>query len=589
MTSGRWSWPTPEVRLGQWLGICWDTLGRGMWKPPTRGQLALAEIVEQPHLDRVVITGFRGMGKSVVNAAAVTWFWRFISPNLKILVVSASHAKAKDFSFQVKKLLDEVPELEHLRPSGSRGQRQEIDAFDISGCIPEQSRSLRSYGLDGNATGGRADIVICDDIEVPENTRTQHMRERSWSKLQEYFHMLKPKGESPSKFIDLGTPHTEESLHNRLVNESGFTRFLYPALFPDPALQEHMGRDLHPYLRKLLGDNPDLCGEPTDPERFDRSELESRRNETTPRDFQLQFMLDTRLADQDQYPLKINDLMVMDLDEEVGPQKAIYSRAAVIEDLSRDYCVGWDGDRFHAPGNLQDMQFKPYQHKMVFIDPSGRGKDETAYCVLGYVNGYLCILDWGGFVEGYSDSTMTGLVDIATKWGCRGFVVEDNFGNGMFTEILVGHIRKSKVDLGVDNVSVRGRKEERILQTVRPPLEKHRVILNRQVVISDYLNGRKPGNSPYMAMYQMSRMTDEKGVLRHDDRIDALSLGCSYYQSMMAQESDLAIARDEQAELRAWAKKMARPLEGLKKQAEQGKKPRKASRYSYKPSRRSVL
>lgn len=582
----RWHWPKPEVTLGQWLGICWDTLGRGLWKPPTRGQLALAEILEQPHLDRVVITGFRGMGKSVVTAAAVTWFWRFISPDLKILVISASHAKAKDFSYQVKTLLNTVPELEHLRPSGSRGQRQEIDAFDIAGLSGganrEQSRSLRSYGLDGNATGGRADIVLCDDVEVPENTRTQHMRERSWGKLQEYFHMLKPKKESPSKFIDLGTPHTEESLHNRLVNESGFQRFLYPALFPDPELQEHMGRSLHPYLRKLLNESPDLTGTPTDPARFDEVELENRRRETTERDWQLQFMLDTRMADQDRYPLKINDLMVMDLDEEVGPQKAIYSRHAVIDDLSRDYCVGWDGDRFHAPGNLQDMQYKPYQHKMVFVDPSGRGKDETAYCVLGYVNGYLCILDWGGFKEGYTDPTMDGLVDICDRWSCSGFVVEDNYGNGMFTKLLVGHIRKRKKDFGVNEVSVRGRKEERILQTLRPPLEKHRIILNRQVVISDYKDGQKPGNSPYMAMYQMSRMTEEKGVLRHDDRIDVLSLGAAYYQDMMAQEAEQAIARDERAEMAELSRRMANPLDGIRSPQDDRKKKRRPSRHSYK-------
>jgi hypothetical protein len=533
----------------------------------------------------VCITAFRGEGKSVVTAGAVTWFWRFISPNLKILVVSASHAKAKDFSFQVKKLLDEVPELEHLRPSGSRGHRQEIDAFDIAGCVPEQSRSLRSYGLDGNATGGRADIVITDDIEVPENVRTQHMRERSWSKIQEYFHMLKPKAESPSKFINLGTPHTEESLHNRFVNEAGFVRFLYPVLYPDPALQEHMGRDLHPILRRNLLADPSLAGQPTDPERFDSEEIENRRQETTVRDFQLQFMLDTRLADQDRYPLKVNDLMVMDLDMEVGPEKAIYSRVSVIEDLSRDYCVGWDGDRFHSPGNLQDMKYKPYLHKMVFIDPSGRGKDETAYCALGYVNGYLCILDWGGFTEGYTETTLNSLIKIAERWEASGFVVEDNFGNGMFTELLTGQIRGQKKSFGVDNVSVKGRKEERILQTLWPLLEKHRIILNRPVVISDYLNGQKPGNSSYMAIYQLSRMTEEKGVLKHDDRVDVLSLGASYYQSMMSLEADEAIHRDYTKEMRELSRKVADPFAD-RRRGGNPKKIRTPPRYTYKGKNR---
>ena len=527
------------------------------------------------------------MGKSVVNAAAVTWFWRFISPNLKILVISASHAKAKDFSFQVKKLLDEIPELEHLRPSGSRGMRQEIDAFDIAGAISEQSRSLRSYGLDGNATGGRADIIILDDVEVPENVRTQHMRERSRAKVQEYFHMLKPKRESPSKIIDLGTPHTEESIHNFLVKESGFQRFVYPALYPDEALQNHMGRELHPMLRRDLQENPSLVGKPTDPARFDEAELEFRRNETTPRGWQLQWMLDTRLADQDAYPLKVSDLMVMDLDVAVGPELALYSRSNVIDDLSRDYCCGWDGDRFHAPSNLQDMRYIPWQHKMVFIDPSGRGADETAYCCLGYLNGYLAVLDWGGFDEGYTEKTLDGLLDVADRWEASGFVAEDNFGNGMFTEILTGHIRNRKKPYGVDEVSVQGRKETRILQTLRPVLEKHRIIVNRQVVISDYLDGQKPGKSSKQAIYQMSRMSDEKGAIRHDDRIDVLSLGAAYFQNMMAMEAGDAVARSEKKEMIAWAKKLSKTQKPGEPSSTPGQLARTKSRYGYqKPSRR---
>ena len=38
--------------------------------------------------------------------------------------------------------------------------------------------------------------------------------------------------------------------------------------------------------------------------------------------FNLQFMLDTTLSDQDRYPLKINDLVIMSVNKEYAPEKS---------------------------------------------------------------------------------------------------------------------------------------------------------------------------------------------------------------------------------------------------------------------------
>ena len=42
-------------------------------------------------------------------------------------------------------------------------------------------------------------------------------------------------------------------------------------------------------------------------------------------------------------------------------------------------------------------------------------------------------------------------------------------------------------------------------------------------------------------MYQVSRLTRDKGALRHDDRIDALSMACGYWVEHMAQSVDEAV------------------------------------------------
>ena len=41
-------------------------------------------------------------------------------------------------------------------------------------------------------------------------------------------------------------------------------------------------------------------------------------------------------------------------------------------------------------------------------------------------------------------------------------------------------------------------------------------------------------------MYQLSRITRDRGALRHDDRLDALSMACGYWVEHLAQSVDEA-------------------------------------------------
>ena len=48
----------------------------------------------------------------------------------------------------------------------------------------------------------------------------------------------------------------------------------------------------------------------------------------------------------------------------------------------------------------------------------------------------------------------------------------------------------------------------------------------------------------------MSRLTSDKGSLRHDDRLDALSMACGYWVEQMAQSVDSAakVLKDERVD-----------------------------------------
>lgn len=57
-------------------------------------------------------------------------------------------------------------------------------------------------------------------------------------------------------------------------------------------------------------------------------------------------MLDTSLSDQDRYPLKISDLMIMSCDADSAPEKPIYGIFKEVTELPN---VAMSGDRFYAP------------------------------------------------------------------------------------------------------------------------------------------------------------------------------------------------------------------------------------------------
>jgi hypothetical protein len=96
-----------------------------------------------------VIEAFRGIGKSWLTAAYVCWLlWK--NPQHKILVVSASKDRADAFSIFVKRLIETIPELAHLKPRGD--QRNSNLAFDVGPATPDQSPSVKSVGITGQLT-----------------------------------------------------------------------------------------------------------------------------------------------------------------------------------------------------------------------------------------------------------------------------------------------------------------------------------------------------------------------------------------------------------------------------------------------------
>jgi hypothetical protein len=504
---------------------------------PTPVQYDIADYLQSAPR-RCIIEAFRGVGKSYITSAFVV-HQLLLNPECKVLVVSASKQRADDFSTFTQRLITEMPILAHLKPR--EGQRQSKIAFDVAPAKASHSPSVKSVGITGQLAGSRADIIVADDIEIPNNSATQVMREKLAESVKEFDAVLKPDG----RIIYLGTPQTEMSIYE-LLPERGYEVRVWCARYPSDAQRDRMGNRLAPMLQDAMDRNPAMSGKPTDPRRFDDADLIERELSYGRSGFALQFMLDTSLSDQDRYPLKLSDLVVMSCNTDKAPESVIWTKNPmhVLSDLPN---VGLNGDKYFSPLQIVG-DWIPYTGSVMAIDPAGRGADETSYAVVKMLNGYLYVTAAGGLQGGYSPETLQTLADIAKAHKVNQIVIEANFGDGMFSELLKPYIVKTH-PCTMEEVKHSIQKEKRIVDTLEPVMNQHRLIFDQGVIESDYKSvGHYSADKAtrYMLMYQMTRITRDRGALSHDDRLDALAIAVGYWVEQMAANAEDQIQERKQ-------------------------------------------
>jgi len=520
------------------LWVVWKRLNL---PSPTKVQYDIASYLQHGPR-RLMIEAFRGVGKSWITSAFVVWLL-LNDPTCNIMVVSGSKDRADDFSTFTMQLLEVIPEIGHLLPKDP--MRWSKIAFDVEGAIASHAPSVKSRGIFGQLTGGRADVIIADDIETPKNSETQVQREKLSGRVKEFDAVLKPDGRT----IYLGTPQTEDSIYN-LLPERGYEVRIWPSRYPRKEQLPGYGDRLAPIIAEALDEDPALEWTPTDPERFDDVDLAEREASYGRSGFDLQFQLDTSLADHNRYPLKLADLIVMDLDTEVGPAKVVWggSPDLAIRDLPN---VGMQGDLFHRPMAIQG-DYMPYDGAVMVVDPSGRGNDETAWAVVKRLNGQLFLLECQGVRGGYEQETLELLARRAAFHKVPLVLTEPNWGGGMFSQLLrpvMNRIHRCRVE---DTVWSQQQKERRIADTLEPILNSHRLIVNTTVVKTDARTASATDAQSGLwrqLFYQMTRLTRQRDSLKHDDRLDALALGVGHWVQSLAADVDDAvrIARERAA------------------------------------------
>ena len=374
---------------------------------------------------------------------------------------------------------------------------------------------------------------------------------------------------SSGDILYLGTPQSIDSVYNDLPSR-GFDVRIWPGRFPSIKTQNDVyGPALAPSLVKMMEQNPDLrsghgldgtMGACTDPGMMSEETLNAKFVDQGPAYFSLQFMLNTSLMDQDKHPLKLKDIQFYD--------------------LSTDHCPGafyWGTDPScrldHHSGSgickefiYQAMQvspeFFPYSTRLISIDPAGAGQknDETGVAIVFECNGFILGMHVTGVQGGTTVESLNEVVALIKKFKCNEALVERNFGDGAYAEALRGALLQAGANpddpydylCDIQEVWSTGQKELRIADNLDPVLGTHKLVLNKSIIEHDVLSTQKypvSQRSCYQLLFQIAKLTRDRGSLIHDDRLEALAQGVRHLTTRISINAEKEILKKKQQQL----------------------------------------
>lgn len=471
----------------------------------------------------------RGQAKTTI--AAIYAVFRIIhEPHKRIMIVSQTAKRAEEIAGWVIKIFRGLDFLEFMLPDMYAGDKASIKGFEVHYTLrgSDKSPSVACYSIEAGMQGARADIILADDVESLQNSRTSAGRVLLEDLTKEF--------ESINQFGDiiyLGTPQSVNSIYNNLPAR-GYQIRIWPGRYPTEEQLASYGDFLAPMILQDMMDDPSLRrgygmdgmqGAPTCPEMYDDEKLIEKEISQGTAKFQLQFMLNTRLMDADRYPLRLNNLIIMSFGTDVVPEMPTWSNDSInlISDAPR---FGNKPSDYLFRPVARAYEWKPIQRRIAYIDPAGGGKngDETGVAIVFLLGTFIYVYKCFGVPGGYAEKNLSRIVDECKNAGVREVFIEKNFGHGAFEAVIKPYFeREWPVSLEEDYAT--GQKESRIIETLEPLLTTHRIVFNAEMIKQDLDSIQHYPlelRMSYSLFAQISNITLEKGCLRHDDRLDAL-------------------------------------------------------------------
>ncbi len=237
---------TPEVhfRIADWLEARWCGGDRSL-----------------------LLMAFRSCGKSTLVGLFAAWLFAR-DPDLRILVLAADLALARKMVRNVKRIIERHPVTTGLKPD--RADQWASERFTLNRTRELRDPSMLARGISSNLTGSRADVIVCDDVEVPNTCDTADKRADLRERLGELDFILTPGGTR----LYVGTPHSWHSI--------------YAAV---PCVDAGEDRAFLDGYARLEVPVMTAAGESAWPERFPLAEIGAMRRRAGPAKFDSQMML----------------------------------------------------------------------------------------------------------------------------------------------------------------------------------------------------------------------------------------------------------------------------------------------------------
>lgn len=494
---------------------------------------------------REILMGFRGVAKSHVTTCAATWKLRRDRAK-RVLVTSATGRFAGLISTFAWQMVNNFDWLADMKPRTD--QRRSAIGFDVGGApAANQHESFASVPITGQLPGRRATDIIGDDLETPNTSDTEGARTELLQRVSELGGaIILPGGD----IHFLGTAQTEDTLYLKL-EERGYHIRIYPVLYPHipsgnkevdktRVTTERYGPRLAPFILNRLEANPALAGTSTNPERFTELDIMARKREWGVIEFDRQFLMLLDAGQGRGNPLKLRDIPVMELPvptlsmpHYLLPSEVQFSPLPVHKlDIQVDAMTG--DSQVYAPSKVDIMV--PAEEIICFVDPSGGGSDETTWTILGGLLGRVYLLYQGASTDGHSKEVLEQIAKDCKLWRVLTVLVESNFGQGMFGELLGPKFLDIQHPVNIEEARVgKVSKEARIVSTLEPLITDQRLIMRAEVLRRDFTESiayehvEAAKRKYHRLTYQLTRITKQKGALKHDDRVDGLAGGAAHF------------------------------------------------------------
>ncbi len=485
---------------------------------PTPMQLLFADILQKQPSRRMILLAYRGFAKTTIADLFLVWEL-LCDPTKQQAIWGQNRNFAADSVGQMLGWVQNFPFLAHLAPLSK--QKQSTFGFDTP-AKPSHARgaSVNALSIGGGITGSRADTLLVDDPETTQNGYTQQRRENLDRAMSEATMVIK---QDVGRIIVLGTPHFDRSLYTRL-KAKGYRIFIFPMSVPPKEVADACWEHYPKQIRDMILSLPE--GTPLD--RFNEEEVSMRMSEGRVT-YERQCLLNLYRSSGTDRPLDISRIILYDANIRSLPQTLEHAREPqyVASEMAEYSCADL-GEKFYRPFKVAETT-KPYDDRIVYVDPSGSGKDELVYISAGAASGYMVVFKVEGLKGGVSKDNIERIIDHAIAVKASAIYVESNlntsaewiravmdekyaprFGRGNLPQVVPVHNQMNK--------TLR-------IEALDPIINSGRMVITPDALICDFLSAQDKqveSFQDYTLTAQISNFSP-RDSLPFDDRIDCLA------------------------------------------------------------------